>query len=300
MARRHSPSSSLSGLVIAGHGRRVTILDEQGGTWSASLRRRQLVVTGDRVRWQAVAEGQGVVESIEPRERILARPDENGRERVMAANIDLVAVTFAPVPAITDLALDAYLVAAEHLDLDAVLVLNKHDLVGSAGAETERRAARYQAAGYTTLKVRAHAGTGLTELHETLRARSSVLIGPSGVGKSSLIRALIPESNAVVGNLVRQGEHGAHTTSASRLFFLPDGGHVIDSPGIREFGLWQLSGASIANGFREFHDLSAECRFRNCAHREEPGCAVLQSLEDGTLFEERYDSYISLLELYGT
>ena len=263
------------------------------------MRRRQIVVTGDRVQWRKVAPGQGIVESIEPREGVLARPDENGRQRIMAANLDLVVVTFASVPAITDLALDAYLVAAEHLEIDAMLVMNKCDRPDTGSRGIRGRAERYAQAGYQTLNVSAHSGAGIDALREALSGRMSVLVGPSGVGKSSLIRALIPSADAAVGELVRQGEHGAHTTSASRLFFLPGGGHVIDSPGIREFGLWKLSAEDIANGFPELRALRIGCRFRNCHHRGEPECAVAEALASGELFEERYVSYTGLLELYG-
>lgn len=292
--RKPSPQAEY-GIVIAAHGRRVTIFDAEGTKWSAVVRPRQRIVTGDRVSWRRIAAGQGIVESREPREGTVARPDENGRLRVIAANIDLVVVTYAPVPGITDIALDAYLVAVENLGLEALLVQNKSDQFDTAAAG---RKERYTAAGYECLGVSAHTGAGLDELHDALKGRSSVLVGPSGVGKSSLINALIPSSVAVVGPLVHRGEHGAHTTSASHLHFLPSEGHVIDSPGIREFGLWKLPPLDMANGFPELRKLRACCRFRDCLHVKEPGCAVIDALQDGSLAVERYHSYLSLIEMY--
>ena len=289
-----------AGLVTAAHGRRVKVVDGQRKIFNCTIRQRLHVVTGDRVQWRRLRGRQGVVESCEPRESELGRPDENGRLRLIAANINQVLVVTAPVPPIPDVVLDAYLVAAEALGLEARLLYNKADLVTPIErAAIEQKMDRYARAGYESLLVSAHEHQGMEQLSQWLTDRSSVFIGPSGVGKSSLTLELVPESNAQVGDLVGTGDHGAHTTTASRLYFLPHGGSIIDSPGIREFGLWKIPPISIANAFPEFRERADQCRFRDCLHLNEPDCAVLAAISQGEIASERYASYESLLRTYG-
>ena len=297
---RKKDSQLRTGLVVAGHGHRVKVRDETGSTFNCTSRRRLAVVTGDRVLWRALRGKQGVIEECKPRDSALSRPDESGRTRVMAANIDQVMVVMAPVPVIPDVVLDAYLVAAEHLGLGARLLCNKSDLMSPQRRdEMQTRLRRYSAIGYDCLAASAKSGEAMEQLTDWLTDRASVFLGPSGVGKSSLTQHLIPGANPEVGELVRSGAHGAHTTTDSRLYFLPSGGWLIDSPGIREFGLWQIPPLDIANAFPDFRSRADNCRFRDCLHQHEPDCAVLVALATGGVASERYASYETLLRLYG-
>jgi ribosome biogenesis GTPase len=290
-----------SGRVIAAHGRRVRVAAASGEMIRCVLRAKLELVTGDDVQWRLLRHGEGVVETCAPRRSVLSRPDDRGRARIIAANVDRVLVVSSPRPALPDTALDAYLVAAEHLDLAASVVFNKADLADAQEGTQEdvgARVARYRSAGYDTFPVSAETEAGISALANHIEGEISVFIGPSGVGKSSLTSVLAPQSEAQVGALVQGGLQGAHTTTASRWYALPNGGAIIDSPGIREFGLWLMPPQEIAHGYREMRALAPQCKFRDCLHLAEPQCAVRAALDKGEITAARYTSYQALLEQY--
>jgi ribosome biogenesis GTPase len=232
----------------------------------------------------------------------LRRPDPYGKLKPVAANIDRIFIVIAPLPAPHGNLIDRYLVAAEACGIEPVLVLNKTDLLAAdpgLRATVDALLAIYPTLGYQLLRVSSRpcdAGGGLEPLLAGLRGHTSVFVGQSGVGKSSLVNTLLPGVDLRVGALSELTNKGTHTTTTAQLFHLPSGGSLIDSPGIREFGLWHMSRAQVEQGFREFRPHLGHCRFRDCKHREEPGCAILEAAAAGAISAPRLDSYRRIVE----
>ena len=247
------------------------------------------LVAGDRVAWRQTEEGSGVVEARHDRVTLVQRPDAAGRLRPIAANLNQIFIVLAPEPAPFMNLLDRYLVAAAYDGVDALIVLNKTDLDCSALQTTLQI---YSAIGYPLIHVSATRGNGLDALQEALRGRTSAFVGQSGVGKSSLISSLLPNEDIRIGELSSAESKGRHTTTTARLFHLQDGGDLIDSPGIREFGLSHLDAHETASGFVEFRPFIGHCRFRDCKHADEPDCAIRHAVERGQITEQRYNSYL--------
>ncbi len=282
-----------TGLVIASHRARLIVEDEHGHSFRCHARQNlEPIVCGDRVRWQKLAGDEGVVTALLPRHSLLTRPVRHGGLKPVAANIDQIFVVFAPEPRLQPLLIDRYLVASELAGIPASLVLNKIDLLGAGERQAlERELTRYRALDYPVLPLSSHSGQGLKQLLQACHRRTSILAGQSGVGKSSLIKALLPDIDIQIGHLSAATRLGRHTTSASRLYHLPDDGAIIDSPGVRDFGLWQLQAREIARGFREFQPWLGHCKFSNCQHRNEPGCAIRQAVAEGHIAPERLKNY---------
>ena len=231
-----------------------------------------------------------------PRNTELCRPDSRGQLKPVAANVDLIVIVFAPLPEPHPNLIDRYLVAAEHAGITPLLLLNKADLIDAQnGPALEALLAVYRQLGYPLLEVSAHEGGGMQALQERLNGHVSVFVGQSGVGKSSLVNSLLPGVDTRVGPLSEQTGAGTHTTTTARLFHFPGGGKLIDSPGIREFGLGHVSRDDVEAGFIEFHELLGHCRFRDCKHDREPGCALLKALEEGRIQQQRMNSYRHIL-----
>ena len=253
------------------------------------------LVTGDQVIWRH-AEPHGVVVACEPRQSQLIRPDNYGKLRPVAANIDRIAIVFAPKPVPHSNLLDRYLVAAESQDITPLLVLNKSDIVDRENqADIDQLIDNYRSIGYEVIVVSAKTGVGIDELQRYLAEHTSVFVGQSGVGKSSLLNRLLPDANMQVGPLSDTKEEGTHTTTASRLFHLIGGGALIDSPGIREFALTHLSQEKIINGFIDFRPYLGNCKFRDCQHDKEVGCALLQAVADKKLLQTRLMNYRQII-----
>jgi len=304
----YDPASSMDGLVVCHYGQQLDVesLDSahQGQIFRCFQRSNlPALVTGDRVLWRPetenAAENRGVIVAQKPRHAVMSRPNNRGELRAIAANVDCVAVVIAPQPEPFGNLIDRYLVAIEHLDLRPVILLNKADLL-----DTNNKVAalleRYKRIGYETLRVSSKAGDGMDGLKEALKGQTAVFVGQSGVGKSSLINTLRgvsadDEEFAEVGALSVAQAKGTHTTTATRLYHLPGSGDLIDSPGIREFGLWHISADELTAGFREFRPYAGQCRFRDCRHQHEPDCALRAAAAKGEIDPARLESYHYIL-----
>ncbi|SHE29834.1 ribosome biogenesis GTPase [Modicisalibacter ilicicola DSM 19980] len=295
-AGEHGPE--VPGRVIAHFGRTLDVRAEDDATLHRCHLRANLdgLVTGDRVIWRQAQDGSGVIVARDFRDNVLERPDPRGQLKPVAANIDQILIVFAVEPAPFANLIDRYLVAAEATGITPVLVLNKIDLLPDGGGKLGELLTRYEALGYAVIRATAQSEQGLEALHARLQGRTSVFVGQSGVGKSSLIDRLLPDEALRIGALSEDSRKGTHTTTTARLYGLPGGGELIDSPGIREFGLAHLDEQQVTEGFVEFRDLLGHCRFRDCRHRDEPGCALLAALDRGDVSRERFTSYRRILE----
>jgi ribosome biogenesis GTPase / thiamine phosphate phosphatase len=257
-----------------------------------------LVAPGDHVIITVLPTGEGVIEEILPRKTVLSRTrPEVGREQIMLANLDLAVLVFAVrEPAPDRWLLDRYLVICEYAGVPVLICFNKVDLgVPEATAEAGRA---YSSLGYDILRTSATTGMGLADLRERLGGRLSLLTGPSGVGKSSLINALLPGTGQRTGNLSAATGKGKHTTTGARLFPLPEGGWLADSAGIRELTPWNIPAEALPDCFVELRPHVADCRYEDCAHGEhEDGCALRAALTEGHISPERISSFSRLLAM---
>jgi len=294
------------GVVLQGTGGVWHVRAESGETHEASLRGRlkqereeaRKLAVGDRVVIEIDQRGAvWTIAEILPRHSQLARraPGEGQGERIVAANVDQVVVVFAAAkPEPHRRMLDRFLVIAEANSLQSRVVINKVELVDAESIQ--RSFADYKAAGYPVHFTSVKQRLGLDILHDELAGKTSVLTGPSGVGKSSLMNAMYPGLDLRVGEISESVNKGRHTTVGALLHPLPDSGFVVDTPGLREVGMWGLAAEHLDECFREFRPFIPECKFGNCTHRVEPGCAVKAAVTTGSISAERYDSYLRLRE----
>ena len=294
------------GTVISRFGMHADVESADGVAHRCNIRRTiRSLVTGDRVVWRPAkeaAEGvtiNGIVEAVHERTSVLTRPDYYDGVKPVAANIDQIVIVSAILPELSLNIIDRYLVACETLDVEPLIVLNKIDLLNDEGMKfVNEQMDIYRHIGYPVLMVSSHAEHGLDALQQALIDRVSIFAGQSGVGKSSLLNALLglKEDEILTNDVSDVSGLGQHTTTAARLYHFPHGGDVIDSPGVREFGLWHLEPEQITRGFVEFHDYLGTCKYRDCRHDNDPGCAIRAAVERGEIAESRFDNYHRILE----
>lgn len=282
--------------MVAAYGQRLVVEEPSGQRHPAFVARRGLrLVCGDRVRWLAGDdEGDRAVVERLPRDSELTRPDSRGRSEVLAANITQLLVVCAAQPEPDPYIIDRYLAAAEVMDVAAAIVCNKVDQPDRLPAALLDE---FAALGYPVLRVSAITGAGLDRLHACLANERSMLVGQSGVGKSSLLNALVPDAELATAGISSATGEGRHRTTATTLHPVPGGGELLDSPGVRDFAPSLDDPRLAASGFREIVAAAGECRFANCRHMREPGCAVKAAVETGAIAPRRYESYRRLLRL---
>ena len=288
-----APQTLHHGLVVGNFGRQylVELADSEILTCVPRGKRSSLAC-GDRVEVARTSPGQGVVEAVDPRSTLLYRSDQF-RQKLVAANITQIVIVLAVVPSFYEELLNRCLIAAEHQRLSCLIVLNKIDLANGDSTALDRLRL-YTDLGYRVTPMSAK--RDVSPLRPALEGHTSVLVGQSGMGKSTIINALIPGTDAVTSDVSAALDSGRHTTTHARLYHLDASSHLIDSPGMQEFGLHHLTAQDIAGAFPEFRPLNGRCRFRNCRHLVEPGCAIAQAVEEGIVDMRRLDAYRKLVK----
>jgi len=303
-------SAEYNGLVIARYSNFYAVEDCDGNITQCVSRKKLSPLCGDYITWESSGDG-GVITTVMPRRSVLTRPDRRGQPKETAANIDqLIVVNAIPKVAGEEASYefntaltDRYIVAAELLGATPLILLNKCDLASAETIDKMELALKiYQAIGYTTLltSTKTERGSacplGIEALNAELCDKTSIFVGESGAGKSSLINAIMPQLGIRTNEVSTHSGLGRHTTTTSMLYHLPQGGDLIDSPGVREFGLWQVDTSQLAQGFREFKPYLGECRFRNCSHHHNAGCAVEAAAKEGKISPVRMESYYSIYD----
>ncbi|WP_312267324.1 ribosome small subunit-dependent GTPase A [Neisseria sp.] len=269
--------------IIASYGRRFTVRTAEGRCFDATTRKKRVdFACGDFVHIHEVNQEQAVIEDYLPRTSLLYRQDA-WKSKLIAANVSQLLIVLAAVPSPNELLLQRALLAAEAADIRAVIVLNKADLPQTV--QWREKLAFYQTLGYPLVEVSAlH---DVSALRPVLQGETNIFLGQSGMGKSTLTNALLGGEVARVGEISTALDSGKHTTTHARLYDLDGETRLIDSPGLQEFGLHHLQAADLLNYFPDMRHLVGQCRFHNCSHRQEPGCAVKAAAENGTLRPER-------------
>lgn len=264
------------------------------------IRSTNPVAVGDHVRFDVREDGTAYIVEILERKNYIVRKASNlsKQSHILAANLDLCfLIVTINHPATATTFIDRFLAAAEAYRVPVVLVFNKVDLYnGCECEELEYLTALYSSIGYECLHTSATEHNGINELKEMMRGKVSLLAGNSGVGKSSIVNAIAPEIAARVGEISKTHDTGMHTTTYTEMFEFMPGSFIVDTPGVKGFGTYDMEVEEISHYFVEFFRLSKDCRYGNCTHTHEPGCAVLEALESGRLAPSRYQSYLSMLE----
>ena len=289
-----------NGRVISHYGQQLDVEILKGEGTGSIIRCHQranlpTLVPGDNVLWHPGIDDLGIIVAHGGRHNLFGRPDGKGQLRPIAANLDYVIIVFAVIPKPFPNLVDRYLVAVNYLNLEPLIILNKIDLlVEESEQKLDNMMSIYEELGYSVLQVSALQGSGIKALEEQLRDKTAVLVGQSGVGKSSLVNCLGFEELTSVGDLSSSKNKGTHNTTTARLFHLGNF-DLIDSPGIREFSLSQMAATEVLNGFIELKKFSLQCKFRDCRHKSEPGCAIEAAIKNGEVSSERFKSYMHIL-----
>lgn len=284
----------MDGRVIAAHGRQYLVELADGSRLSCFPRgKKSEIACGDRVDIQRTSDDQGVVEAIQPRTSLLYRSNEI-RQKLIAANVDQILIVVATEPGFSDELVTRALLAAESEEIEPLIVLNKCDLADKLPGARQRLAV-LAGLGYRVIELSArdHA----EDLRPWLAGKTSVLVGQSGMGKSTLVNALIPEAQAATREISQALDSGKHTTTHATLYHLDTTSDLIDSPGLQEFGLGHLDRQEIELAFREFRPYLGQCRFRDCRHHREPGCTLTTALAEGLIDAGRFAIYQRIVGL---
>ncbi len=234
---------------------------------------------------------------LQERKSVLERATFSGEEKPLAANITQMVIVLAPEPEPSEYLVDQYLIAAEKTGVKVIITINKSDLLDDRQHQSlQQRFQHYEDIGYRLIFISSKMQDGLKPLTDALDNETSILVGQSGVGKSSLTNSLIPDLELQTKKLSEKKQSGQHTTSASTLYELPSGGRLIDSPGVRSFRLGEIDKTTLENGFREFAPFLGYCKFSNCSHTNEPGCAMLEAVADKKIHPQRLQNFLHMLE----
>jgi ribosome biogenesis GTPase len=287
--------TSFSGTVAANYGKEVEVLSENGDLCTCELASNlgDTPVAGDRVEY--VLEGEKrYLTSVAPRRHVIRRAGKReGDARILAAHVDQGLVVSAVKPRLKEGLVDRYIVALLHEGIEPVIVLNKSDL---DEGDMWQRMLVYKELGYETFRTSAVKEHGIEALRRHLHGKNSVLVGHSGVGKSTLLMALLPDTEIDTSDVSGYSGKGVHTTTTARMYAGPDGMRIVDSPGIRAFGLSGIDRKEIRDYFVEFEEHQSQCRFRDCMHLNDDGCAVRAALDRGEIGKLRYESYVRMVE----
>lgn len=299
----------MKGLVIKNTGSWYTVKTDDGQLIESKIkgnfrlkgiRSTNPVAVGDHVEIITNQEGTAFISAIEDRRNYIIRksPNLSKQSHILAANVDqaLLVVT-VNYPQTSTTFIDRFLASAEAYSVPVVLVFNKHDLLSEEELHYEKMMCTlYETVGYKCIEISAETGEGVEQLFLILKDKISLLSGNSGVGKSTLINRLIPQASQRTAEISDAHNTGMHTTTFSEMIELPGGGYLIDTPGIKGFGTFDIEKEELTSYFKEIFHFSKDCRFSNCTHTHEPGCAVIKAVEDHFIAASRYQSYLSMLE----
>lgn len=281
--------------VLASFGRQFWLRADSGEELSAVTRGRQAdVYVGDQVECRVLGAGQAVIEQVQSRSNLLRRSDAH-RSKALAANLDQAAIVISGEPPFSEELLVRVLIAAEREGIDCLLLATKADIPGAMAA-IEPRLQVYERLGYPVVRLAAKADPegSVARLHERLSERRTLLLGQSGMGKSTLVNLLVPGAELRTQSISQALQTGRHTTTFTRAFEMAAGGWLIDSPGFQVFGLAHLSVSEIEHGMREFLPLLGQCRYHNCSHRHEPHCAIQAAVQSGGIDARRYGLHVQI------
>jgi ribosome biogenesis GTPase len=291
----------LHGLVLSVHGLACAVEADDGTIYQCGVRRilktlstteRHVVVAGDQVYFRAAGAGEGMIERVEPRRGIISRTSRS-RQHVIAANVEqMCIVNSAAEPYLKPHLIDRLLVVAERSQIRPIVCITKIDLVEPH--ELQPLIGVYARCGYTVLPLSVRTGFNIDTLRRLLSGKRSVVVGQSGVGKSSLLNAVDSQLNLRVGVVSEETQKGKHTTTVAKLIKIAAGGYVVDTPGIRSMELWDIIPVEVAGALRDLRPFVNHCRYPDCTHRQEQGCAVKDAVADGRLDVRRYESYLQL------
>ncbi len=289
-------SEPQEGLVVVRHGANLAVQDDSNRV-THCLTRQNIghPVCGDRVVWQPTGPEQGVVTAIQPRTTTLSRPDYSGRDKPLAANLTQLVILLAPSPEPSEYLVDQYLVAAELMGISAMIVINKVDMLDDGARRLlEARFGHYASLRYPVIWTSLMQADALDALLPCFSNQTSILVGQSGVGKSSLVKTLLPDREIQIGRLSKATGLGRHTTSATTCYRIAANGHLIDSPGVRSFRLGDIDIIGLQRGFRDLTPFLGQCRFSDCHHDHEPGCAVKDALEQRAIHPKRLENFLHM------
>ena len=292
-----SDDDHIEGLVISHHGGKIIVENDDAKLIECSVKSNLgTIVCGDRVVCKIMDNAEFRVMAILPRKNFLQRTDGFGALKSVAANLTQILVCLSVKPEPNLYLLDQFLISAEQQDINPVIILNKVDLLAANMKDPFRIESIYRPLGYKVLFTSVKTGQGMDSLISLFDHHTTILSGVSGVGKSSITQALLPLAKIKIRDISDANEEGRHTTRTSRLYHLENGGSLIDTPGVRGFNPVLDPSSSISAGFREISDFSANCRFANCKHIKEPGCAVIEALSQGEIADTRYQHYLKMLD----
>ncbi len=290
--------NTLDGIVISHYGKQLVVEAADGTLHQCKLRQNLgALVCGDRVRFQPQAEQRhGVVVALAERHNLLQKEGFGGKPKAVAANVDQVLIVSAVQPPPNQYLIDRYIVATENLPAKAVLVLNKIELDDSPAQRLQSLQQIWRDIELDIIATSSKTGEGIAQLKQYLQYRTSIFVGLSGVGKSSLVKQIIPDIEIKIGEVSAASQEGTHTTTVSTLYHIPSGGNLIDSPGVRDFTPIIENRQQILNGFAELRPYASQCKFNDCTHTIEPGCAVRRAIESGEINAQRLQSYQHMLQ----